>query len=195
MSNISQRVRDSASRVEELGEQSESIRSIVSVIREIAEQTNLLALNAAIEAARAGENGRGFAVVADEVRKLAERTANSTKDISGKIEAIGANVNEIVVAMGLNVTEVSSGEAMAQKAGDAIHDILRSTDEIVTLVRDISNATGENAAASQGVARHVEHIAQLSEENSNAANSLAHTASELNGVAGNIRQQLDSFRV
>ncbi len=77
MTEINEVVGALAADIRDLGQQSEEIGQIVTLITGIADQTNLLALNAAIEAARAGEQGRGFAVVAEEVRKLAEQSARA----------------------------------------------------------------------------------------------------------------------
>ena len=81
MNSIRETVSLAAANIRDLGERSEEIGNIVSVINDITDQTNLLALNAAIESARAGEAGRGFAVVAEEVRRLSERTSRATDEI------------------------------------------------------------------------------------------------------------------
>ncbi|MDR6229524.1 methyl-accepting chemotaxis protein [Pseudomonas sp. SORGH_AS199] len=194
MRSIAGTVQSSATRIGELGEHSERVSSIVSVIKGIADQTNLLALNAAIEAARAGEQGRGFAVVADEVRQLAQRTTNSTQEIAAMIEKIQAATQAAMSDMEVGVRQVNGGVDLANQAGEAVVSINTASDKVVRVVNQISLALREQTAASHDVARTVERLAQMAQQNSEAIDETVQTAVSLDALANDLNRQISQFR-
>jgi methyl-accepting chemotaxis protein len=195
MSAIARIVSDASRVIETLGEESHQITGVVKVIKEVADQTNLLALNAAIEAARAGEQGRGFAVVADEVRKLAERTAQSTGDIGTIIAKIQQSAAEAVEEMNKVEKQVDSGQTLAQKAGEHMKTIQAEARKVCAAVTEISNALNEQNQASHDVAKHVESIAQSTDQNHAAAGEAAANAKRLHSLADEVDETLRQFKV
>ncbi len=195
MQQIAQLVRAASSQITALGAQSEQISSIVNVIKGIADQTNLLALNAAIETARAGEQGRGFAVVADEVRMLAQRTTQSTTEISGMIDSIVRGTVEAVSQMSKGVEQVDQGVIYAGKAGTAIEQIQQNFRAVVQVIESISNALLEQNAASNEVAGHIEHIALMTAQNSEATQHSSAVAQQMKKLAADLSQHLSRFRL
>ncbi len=195
MNGIARTVQHSSTQVAGLGQHSEQISSIISVIQGIADQTNLLALNAAIEAARAGEQGRGFAVVADEVRLLAQNTGKSTKEIAIMIEKIQAGVRETVESMRGGVLEVSQGVETAGTAGAAIVEIRDSSEKVLQVVDQISFALREQTMASQDVARNVERSAQMAEMNNVSVQELLKTSGGLKNLATSLQHEVSKFQL
>ena len=191
---IADTVNLSANAVAALGRQSNEISAIVGTIKDIADQTNLLALNAAIEAARAGETGRGFAVVADEVRKLAERTAKSTQEIAGMIAAIQAGTATAVESMTQGVDRVAAGVLEAQRAGETIGLVQVRSRQVMEAVSGITISLHEQASASTEIARNIESIAQMAEENNAAARNNADTADGLRQLAETLSGEVAHFR-
>ncbi|MFN4065380.1 MAG: methyl-accepting chemotaxis protein, partial [Parazoarcus communis] len=182
-------------RMTELRDRTGEISRVVGVIREIAVQTNLLALNAAIEAARAGEQGRGFAVVADEVRKLAERTAVSTTEISQLIGTIQHSVGDVSGVMEHCATSATDGVEVANQAGEAIVRINASAQAVDSVVGDISNALREQGAAANDIARNVERIAEMAEQNAGVVEQTSVAAHNLHDMAKQIDGMLRRFRM
>ncbi len=195
MEKIAVSVEASSQVISGLEQQSNEVSTIVSVIKEIADQTNLLALNAAIEAARAGEQGRGFAVVADEVRKLAERTTQSTLQISQTIGKIQNGTKSVVASMVAGVSQVRAGTALAKQAGESIGEIQLGAEQVVGVVSDISDALREQSRASAEIARNVENIAQMVEANNTSSEQAATAAHQLQKLAEDLSSSVRSFHV
>jgi methyl-accepting chemotaxis protein len=130
--------------VQQLGNRSQQIGSIVQTIKEIADQTNLLALNAAIEAARAGEMGRGFAVVADEVRKLAERTSSSTGEISSMVQDIQGHTDTAVASMQSLLQQANGSVELSQRVGQTISQINQQAKGVVQVISRFAEMKNQN---------------------------------------------------
>jgi methyl-accepting chemotaxis protein len=187
MTNIGQKVRESEGIIKGLGERSDQIGGIASIINDIADQTNLLALNAAIEAARAGEQGRGFAVVADEVRKLAERTAGATKDIGLTIQAMQSETKSAVMSMADGVKEVEAGTEETEKSGDALKEILRQVNTLTAQIDQIAVASEQQTSTTNEITGNIQKISEVMgsasgniKENGEASTRIAGLATDLN---------------
>ena len=163
--------------IQELGNQSNAIGKILTVIDEVADQTSLLALNAAIIAAQAGEHGRGFAVVADEIRELAERTAVSTREISAIINNLQNGTRDAVKAMAAGSDRVHQEVERSKGAGMALEKIRTSTLKAREQVGGIVRATQEQSRGSRQI-----------------TNSINQVASMLDQIAAAIKQQTDGTR-
>ena len=195
MRKIANSVDRSASFIEELGRHSGQISAIAQTIKEIADQTNLLALNAAIEAARAGEHGRGFAVVADEVRKLAERTTQSTSEISSMVASIQDETANAVASMAEGSACVRDGVELASQAGDSMQHIRSEASRVEIAVNDITHALREQNAASEHVASSSTQIAEMIHETCEEANAVADASRHLAEQAGRLQRAVARFRV
>ncbi|WP_416243311.1 methyl-accepting chemotaxis protein [Azospira sp. APE16] len=195
VAEVARRVGETSDTIQSLGDQSRRISDIVNVIKEIADQTNLLALNAAIEAARAGETGRGFAVVADEVRKLAERTSQSTHEITAMITAVQTGTSRAVESMLLGSEKAKDGVGLVQQAAATMLEIKAGTEAITEEIVTISSALRSQAGNSRHVTHQVDEIARVSSDNNLAIQEVAQTAVSLTRLAEAQHDAVARFRL
>ncbi|MEW8624943.1 MAG: methyl-accepting chemotaxis protein [Candidatus Thiodiazotropha sp.] len=188
-------VTNAAEVINRLESDSESIGSVLDVIRGIADQTNLLALNAAIEAARAGEQGRGFAVVADEVRTLAKRTQDSTSEIHGIIENLQSGTRNAAQVMSGGLTAAKQTVETAGRAGDALNNIVQSVTTIMDMNTQIATASEEHTTVTEEIDRSVVRISEVSETAADGSSKTADKSQELSDLGAKLKAIVTQFKL
>ena len=195
MNTIRETIQETSKRIKRLGESSQEIGNIVELINDIAEQTNILALNASIQASMAGEAGRGFAVVADEVQRLAERAANATKQIEVLVRTIQTDTNEAVVSMERSTTDVVGGALLAENAGAALEEIEQVSNQIASLVQNISGSSRQQTAAAQNIARNMGVLKEISTQTTDSTNATSAAIAKLAELSSGLRKSAAGFRL
>ena len=221
LNRINSTINSSGEIIGALGQRADDIGKIIEVIDDLAEQTNLLALNAAIEAARAGEHGLGFAVVADEVRKLAEKSAQSTKEISELIQSIQKEARKAVENMDRSTSIVNEGLELgselnsalkkisnvvtevykfAQEIGAATNEqshgssqIARATTRLNEITHEINSAVEEQASGAQAVVKAMERMRELVQQSTSGSTELAASSEQMSKMSRGLLESLDRF--
>lgn len=195
MDTIREQIQDTSKRIKRLGESSQEIGDIVSLINDIADQTNILALNAAIQASMAGDAGRGFAVVADEVQRLAERSATATKQIEALVKTIQNDTNEAVISMEQTTSEVVRGARLAQDAGVALEEIETVSASLAELIQNISNAARQQASSAGHISNTMNVIQEITSQTSAGTTATATAIGRLSDLAIELRGSVTDFKL
>ncbi|MGA8037897.1 MAG: methyl-accepting chemotaxis protein [Candidatus Acidiferrales bacterium] len=221
LNRTSHAIQSSAEIIDVLGRRADDIGKIIEVIDDLAEQTNLLALNAAIEAARAGEHGLGFAVVAEEVRKLAEKSTQSTKEISELIQGIQKEAREAVDNMEKSTSMVQEGlvlnrdlSAALDKISDVVSEvykfsqeigaatmeqssgssqIAKATNRLTEITQEINSSVEEQASGAQAVVRAMEKMRELVQQSTSSSTELAAAAEQMSKLSRVLLESMDRF--
>lgn len=193
--NLRETVAVTAKKVKRLGEASQQISKVISLINEIALKTNLLAVNASIEAARAGEEGRGFAVVAEEVGQLAAQSTTATKEIEQIVSAIQKETFEVVEAMETGTLQVVEGTRLLEQAKRSLGEIVAESQEIDQLVKSISESTISQAKTSEMVSDFMKDIAKVSDDYSDTSRQVSESLKNTVEIAMKLQQSVDAFKV
>ncbi len=192
LNRINTTINSSGDIIGALGQRADDIGKIIEVIDDLAEQTNLLALNAAIEAARAGEHGLGFAVVADEVRKLAEKSAQSTKEISELIQSIQKEARKAVENMDRSTTIVNEGLELGGELNAALRKISNVVTEVYKFAQEIGAATNEQSHGSSQIARATTRLNEITHEINSAVEEQASGAQAVVKAMERMRELVQS---
>lgn len=195
INKVSATVLETAEKIRNLKDKSSEISGSAGLIAEVADQTNLLALNAAIEAARAGEHGRGFAVVADEVRKLAERTGQTTAQITNMISDIQKEIEVTVAAMEQTLPQVEKGLELAGITSELLNEIQAKANDSLAMAQNVSESSTQQEVGIQTVQSYLSEMADMSSNTQMMMQENVKEVEKLETISAQLKDDASFFKL
>ena len=186
---------ETAHKMKRLGESSQAISKVISLINQIALKTNMLALNAGIEAARAGENGLGFAVVAEEVGELATQSTSATQEIEQLVDDIQLGTRQVIEAMEQSTVQMVEGTRLVEDARQNLGQLRQLSQQTDHLVQSISEATISQTQISQAVMGLMQDLAQVSQRTASSSQNVTASLQQTVGIAHALQLSVSTFKV
>lgn len=193
--SLQETVGETAKKVRHLGESSQQISRVVSLINQIAIQTNLLAINAGIEAARAGEEGQGFAVVAEEVGELATRSAAATQEIEQIVEQIKRDTDEVVKAMEVGTNQVIQSTQITADAKQSLSEIVDISQQIDAFVKSIATASVSQVETSKVINQLMKDVLAISQRTGESCRQISMSLQKTVEISQQLEQKVETFKV
>ncbi len=195
MERIREQIRETEKRIQRLGESTQEIGEIVSLIDGISEQTNILSLNAAIQAAMAGDVGMGFAVVADEVQQLAVKSSEAAKEVDNIVKAVRSDTSQAAESMERAIAEVTMGTNLAHDAGRALAKIETVSKNLAELIQDISKAAEEQSTMSTKITKMMDVIEAIAKQTASGTDTTAESVSNLDQLVRQLHESVSEFKL
>ncbi|HCI78350.1 MAG TPA: hypothetical protein DHW02_01515, partial [Ktedonobacter sp.] len=192
---IQENVKDTASKVQQLGERSQEINNIVDVMSNIAHQTNRLALDASIQAAMAGANGKGFLAVAEDIRRLAERAKEQTRQITQLVRSFREDIGSVAVSMNDTERETQVGSQLTHAVGTSLESLFSVVERQAREVELISQVSIQQYQSSNTVAHIMGDVSLSTRQTGSSTHEASQNMERLARLAEQLRSSVEAFKV
>jgi ABC-type transporter Mla subunit MlaD len=129
------------------------------------------------------------------VQRLAERAATATKQIEVLVRTIQTDTNEAVVSMERSTTDVVGGALLAENAGAALEEIEQVSNQIASLVQNISASSRQQSGAVQNIARNMQVLKEISAQTADSTSATSTAIAKLAELSAGMRKAAAGFRL
>ncbi|WP_020559941.1 methyl-accepting chemotaxis protein [Thiofilum flexile] len=188
-------VKETSKRLKRLGERSQEISNIITLINNIAERTTVLALNASMQATAAGEAGRGFSLIAEEIQRLAESSRDSTEQIATLVYNIQQEANITISTMEKAIEQVITGSDLAEETATQMRVTLKATNELIDSVEQIATSSADQVALSRAIQVRAERILEATQTTGRELSSLTHLTKTMTDYSRRLVSSVNVFKL
>ena len=111
------------------------------------------------------------------------------------MRTIQTDTNEAVVSMERSTTDVVGGALLAENAGAALEEIEQVSNQIASLVQNISSSARAQTSAAQGIARNMQVLKEISAQTAESTNATSIAIAKLAELSAGLRKSASGFRL